>query len=356
MKQLLTIKPKLFDLLLMVIGFTLGINFFLWLKFADLQTQSKIALLSYYGLSFWYASMFGVILGLQAFLTFNIRKIFNLSGARLMLARLIAFLLLAIGTLLVSHYSYNYLLSKEYLTLFNRFMKSDMIILLVLFIAVLGGVFQVIITIGSRVGHVTIFNTIAGKYVRPTEEDRVFLFLDLNHSTTIAEELGHIEYSKMIRDCFSVLCELLPMYQGEIYQFVGDEAVITWNVHSLKDPGKPIALFFEFEKCLKKAASRFEAKYGLVPSFKASVNAGLVSVSEIGIERRELAYHGDVLNTGSRVLERCSKLNRKLMITEAFLRLLQTDHGKGITFLESLNARGKVQPIDVFEVNHEWCQ
>ena len=31
---------------------------------------------------------------------------------------------------------------------------------------------------------------------------KILMFLDLKDSTKIAEELGHIEYSKFIQDCF----------------------------------------------------------------------------------------------------------------------------------------------------------
>lgn len=41
---------------------------------------------------------------------------------------------------------------------------------------------------------------VLGKYRNPVEETRVFMFMDLKSSTTIAEILGHIKYSSFIRD------------------------------------------------------------------------------------------------------------------------------------------------------------
>lgn len=60
--------------------------------------------------------------------------------------------------------------------------------------------------------------------------------MDLNSSTSIAEELGHKRYSRFIQDCYRLLTKPLRITQGEVYQFVGDEVVVSWEViHGLKD-------------------------------------------------------------------------------------------------------------------------
>ena len=43
---------------------------------------------------------------------------------------------------------------------------------------------------------------IMGKYYKPLDEFRIFLFLDLKNSTSIAETLGHNMYSKFIQNCY----------------------------------------------------------------------------------------------------------------------------------------------------------
>ena len=43
---------------------------------------------------------------------------------------------------------------------------------------------------------------LTGKYFNPIEENRIFMFLDLKSSTSIAEKLSHVLYSKLIQDCF----------------------------------------------------------------------------------------------------------------------------------------------------------
>ena len=54
-----------------------------------------------------------------------------------------------------------------------------------------------------------LFNFIIGKYHVPKEVDRIFCFIDLKGSTTIAEKLGHIEFANFLKDYYSDITEAL---------------------------------------------------------------------------------------------------------------------------------------------------
>lgn len=105
----------------------------------------------------------------------------------------------------------------------------------------------------------------------PREEDRIFLFLDLNSSTMLAEELGHIRYSELLKCCFADLALSVKKYKATVYQYVGDEAVLSWGGHL---PAEGVALFFDFENRLRKRASFYKNRFGRVPTFKASIHGG----------------------------------------------------------------------------------
>lgn len=108
-------------------------------------------------------------------------------------------------------------------------------------------IWQMTIKIGPNV----LFNLIIGKYHFPREEDRVFMFLDMKSSTTIAEKIGHIKYSELIQDCFADLTESAITHQVEIYQYVGDEAVLTWKTDTASKRNNCIYTFYDFEKSLE---------------------------------------------------------------------------------------------------------
>ena len=73
-----------------------------------------------------------------------------------------------------------------------------------------------------------------------TTRDRAFMFLDLKSSTHLAEKLEHVSYSRLVQDCYAELTVPLIQYNAEVYQYVGDEVVLTWRMsesfmHSRRD-------------------------------------------------------------------------------------------------------------------------
>ena len=54
--------------------------------------------------------------------------------------------------------------------------------------------------ISENLGHATLANFFTGKYHTAKEEKRIFMFLDMKSSTTIAESLGHVKYFDMLRE------------------------------------------------------------------------------------------------------------------------------------------------------------
>ncbi|MEO6637398.1 MAG: adenylate/guanylate cyclase domain-containing protein, partial [Ginsengibacter sp.] len=149
----------------------------------------------------------------------------------------------------------------------------------------------------------------------PQEEYRIFMFIDLNSSTTIAEKLGHLNYSNFIQDCFSDL-DVVHAYNAEIYQYVGDEAVLTWELSKMRSVIQSIDAFWAFQTKLIVESDYYFKKYGMIPQFKAGMSIGMVTVVEIGKLKKEIAYHGNTLNTAARVVALCNIYGEKLLITK----------------------------------------
>ena len=203
----------------------------------------------------------------------------------------------------------------------------------------------------KKFGQGQMWSIFIGKYNRPITENRIFMFLDLSESTTIAEKLGHIIYSKLLQQCFLDLNRLIPASNAEIYQYVGDEAVLTWKVRNYDlNFVQPIQLFFAFRKRLEKKAKLYKSKFGVVPEFKAGVNAGVVTVAEIGVLKREIAYHGDVVNTASRLRSACSEFNKLLLASEFVAQNINQSYGYNFQEMGEVNLKGKQNKIKVFSI------
>ncbi|RMG67381.1 MAG: adenylate/guanylate cyclase domain-containing protein [Bacteroidetes bacterium] len=190
-------------------------------------------------------------------------------------------------------------------------------LVLLVYTSVVSFLFNFIRQVAAMFGPGTLAKLISGRYHQPQEEWRIFMFLDLKSSTTYAERLGHVLYSELIQDCFYDLTDAIQQHGVEVYQYVGDEAVLTWQPREGLRNLNCLRAYFSFEASIQRRARYYFDKYDLVPVFKAGVNAGLVMVAEVGVVKKEIAYHSDVLNTAARVQGYCNKLGHRLLMPEA---------------------------------------
>ncbi len=194
------------------------------------------------------------------------------------------------------------------------------------------------------------WNFFTGRYHSPRVERRIFMFLDLNHSTTIAENLGNIAYHSLLNNFFSDLSDVVLKNRGSIYQYVGDEIVISW---SHKHGHNAIHCFFEMKAKIEERKGEYIRDYGLVPEFKAGIHGGMVTAGEIGTIKKDIMFSGDVLNATSRIMELCKDLNADHLVSEEVLKPVRpalTDqfqiHDKGIQLL-----RGKNESVHLFTLS-----
>lgn len=211
--------------------------------------------------------------------------------------------------------------------------------------------FAILIEIIRLIGKNNFIKLLTGRFFNPQEEYRIFMFIDLNSSTTIAAQLGHLAYSNFIQDCFSDL-EVVHAYNAEIYQYVGDEAVLTWEFSKMKSIIQSIDAFWAFNTRLINEAHYYLKKYGMVPEFKAGMSIGMVTVVEIGSLKKEIAYHGNTLNTAARVVALCNLYQEKLLITkkmyDEFIKVKSKYVYKKIT---ETQLRGKQDITEIYSIN-----
>ncbi|MDN5205495.1 adenylate/guanylate cyclase domain-containing protein [Fulvivirgaceae bacterium BMA10] len=185
-----------------------------------------------------------------------------------------------------------------------------------------------------------------GKFYTPREEERIFMFLDLQSSTQLAEKLGHIKYSMLIQDCFNDLGVVVEN-EAEIYQYVGDEVILTWKLRDGLRNQNCLHAFFNFKQQLIKRKEYYLQTYHCQPLFKAGLNGGLVTVTEVGKYKKEIAYHGDTINTAARIRSKCNDFNKELLISEYLNDELNHD---GFVFdeLGSITLKGKEKEVAIY--------
>ncbi|MCG8474763.1 MAG: adenylate/guanylate cyclase domain-containing protein [Cytophagales bacterium] len=187
-----------------------------------------------------------------------------------------------------------------------------------------------------------------GTYTEPIEEERIFMFLDLVDSTKFAEILGHIQYSAMLKDAFDVMTDCIVDANAMVYQYIGDEIVFTWEREEGIRNNQCIVLYQCIRQVFESKRDYFMNTYGMVPFFKAGIHGGRVSGVEIGQVKKEIAFHGDVLNTSSRIQHMCKELDEMCLVSEVIFELLS-----GVNFKEKgeFLLRGKEKPTKVYALD-----
>jgi len=220
----------------------------------------------------------------------------------------------------------------------HDFIFAITFIFLVIFVA------QIIQLIGMN----NLGRLIAGQYHLPKEVRRIFMFIDLNDSTSLAEKLGNKLYSSFIKEYFNDISNAINMYGGEIYQYVGDEVSLVWSVRRKND--HCLNCFFKIQQIIDGKRDHYLTMYGNIPQFKAGVHIGTVVITEVGKLKRALVYHGDVVNTASRIIGKCNELTQDFLISEDMLAIV--DHTNiDIAEQGELSLRGKVQKIRLYGVH-----
>jgi adenylate cyclase len=220
------------------------------------------------------------------------------------------------------------------------------IILMVLVIMVS----RFIIEIEKKLGYGNLRKLITGKFYKPREEQVIFMFVDLKDSTSIAEKLGMYQYSYLLKDCFSDF-SIVDEFSAEIYQYVGDEVVITWPVSEAKNYRKFLQAFFAFKNVLEKKRKVYEEKYGVFPVFKAGAHSGPIIVTEVGDIKRELTYHGDTINTTSRIQDMCNKFDSELLISESLYKIIKPYTEYHCEDVGGILLKGKAHDVRLYKVS-----
>ena len=212
-------------------------------------------------------------------------------------------------------------------------------------------IFSTLTILKEKFGRQNFLSMLVGKYRKPQEEEKIFMFLDLKSSTTIAESLGHFKYSSFIQDCFKDLNNIIKNYDAEIYQYVGDEAVLTWDYKKGLAYNNCVNFFFKFNRILKKKESYYNNKYGFLPTFKAGLHGGKVIITEVGTVKKEIAYHGDVINTAARIQSQCNVYDKLLLISEKLLKDLDLRHYNNQS-MGNIALRGKEEMVELYAVEY----
>jgi adenylate cyclase len=207
--------------------------------------------------------------------------------------------------------------------------------------SVIVSITQLILQISDKFGQGILWNIIRGRYHTPREETRIFMFVDLISSTTIAEKLDNEQYHMLLKDFYADITNAIIYNKGEIYQYVGDEVIISWKMDAGIQNTHCLKCYFDMRQRIVDLKDKYMARYNLVPDFKAGLHYGKVIAGEIGIIKRDITFSGDVLNTASRIQSKCNEYKVKILSSDELLRLLPGSDKYHPTSIGNIELKGK---------------
>ncbi len=209
-----------------------------------------------------------------------------------------------------------------------------------------------ILEVTDKYGPGGFWSMMRGKYNKPKVEDRIFVFLDINNATTIAEKLGHTKYFRLLREFFADITIPLLANSGEIYQYVGDEVVLSWTNTPLNKI-RCLKFIRHAYFILKRKENRYLKRFGVAPSFKTGIHAGEVTAGVIGIIKKDLVYSGDTLNTTARIRGKCHDLDKQFVLSGDFLSGFHTPHSFRIEEIGEMEFKGREEKEKLYSLLFE---
>jgi len=364
-------KRKLFNSFFIILYWIVAVNFFSifsvitlkgFLKVAGIESNSITNVMAVYWISpsqYIEGIFAGTFLGLLFLFINSLSDWFHwdrLSFGRLVLLKSLSY---GIGLVIIIASVYSIVATLGFypdISFIEFEINNEMIIIFFMVISFI--IFQIIllnyiIQTNQKIGDFNVISFITGKYRNPVLEERLFMFIDLRSSTSIAEKLTEVKYSQLIRDCFIDFNYCLKRFPSlDIYQYVGDEVVVTSKWNSEKDVVNMVSLYYQFSARLLKKSKHYNQNFLIDPFFKGGIHGGNVSVAEIGSLRRDIAFHGDVINTASRIQNLCNSLGKNLLIsTSVFERYGEINDYKkteiGLTELKGKEDKIHISSIDL---------
>jgi len=308
--------------------------------------------LIYFSLAFAIIGM--IVGGAEAFFLKNIfRKLpIWLSTALRMTITFLLFLLVSV-ILLLAYYIFRYDGGLSLVEFEKNFVQKVILtpsfLMAMIDLGVLAFLSILILEVSDKYGPGGLRNLIRGRYNKPRKENRIFLFLDINDSTTIAEQIGHEKYFNMLHDFFADITEPIIANWGHIYQYVGDEVVLCWK-NTNNNKRRCLRFIKDAVEAIQHKEDYYLKEYGVAPTFKAGVHAGNVTAGYIGIIKKELVFSGDTLNTTARIRSKCHELKHTFILSIDFLHGFEVPDEYLIDEIGEMEFKGRKEKSKVYSL------
>lgn len=204
--------------------------------------------------------------------------------------------------------------------------------------------------ISRKMGQGMLVSYISGRYFSPVHQARIIMFVKVVDAKRIMHELGPLKLHEFLNELFYDYTTPLVTNRGILYEYIEDLAVITWSIDNGLRKANCIRTFFDIQETISANKEKYLEKYGFIPRIQAGLHTGSVVRAEIGEVKTQIVFHGDTMNTTSRILGKCKELKLGLLVSDQLIRMIGLPRIYAKKFVGDIELRGKQDPIKLFEV------
>jgi len=206
----------------------------------------------------------------------------------------------------------------------------------------------VVMRVVHFIGAENLFHLMVGTYHRPILEWKVLVFLDINNSTALAEQLGALKTKSLVGKFLFDISKPITDYGGEIYLYKGDGLIALWAWNDALKKNKLLRSIDAMFATLRREEAEYRSDFGVVPNFRVGVHGGEVVVSEQGDTKRSIGVYGDTINIAAR-MEDAAKLHRVRCVISGEVARMLDQSADNIVPLGEEKMKGISFPIQIFE-------
>ena len=202
--------------------------------------------------------------------------------------------------------------------------------------------------INHLLGQNVLLNFITGHYYRPRLEQRVFLFIDIEGSTALAERLGELAFHRLVNRFVVDVTDPIVAAYGEVHRYVGDELIATWKLADGTANAHCVRACFDALDRLRVLSPVYLRDFGAPVHCRAGLHCGPVVTGEMGSVKKEIVFLGDTVNTAARIQEFCRQTGHRVLASATLVNLLELPSGITKRPLGDLRLRGKESDIVLY--------
>ena len=131
---------------------------------------------------------------------------------------------------------------------------------------------------------------------------------------------------------------------------IEDLIVISWTMNKGLTNANCIKTFFDIKSTIERKKDQYLKQYGFMPRIRAGLHTGSLVTSEIGEIKTQIVFHGNTMNTTSRILDKCYEFKLELLASDQLIRMLGMTKNYELHSVGNIQLKGKQTGMELFEI------